>query len=81
MSANATRWSLVVSAETDRTLRQFLAAQGGGRKGDLSRFVEEAVQARILELAVRQAKSRNAGQSAEAVQNAVEEALHWARRS
>ena len=80
MSDTATRWSLVVSTTTDRALRQFLAAQGGGRKGDLSRFVEEAVQARILDLSVRQAKAENAGQKSDVIQNAVEEALGWARR-
>lgn len=81
MSETATRWSLVVSTATDRALRQFLAAQGGGRKGDLSRFVEEAVQTRILDLSVQQAKAQNAGQSSEAIQAAIEEALYWARHS
>ena len=81
MSATATRWSVVVSTATDQTLRQFLAAQGGGRKGDLSRFIEEAVQARILELSVQQAKAQNAGQTPDAIQGAVGEALRWARRS
>lgn len=38
----STRWNIAVSAETDQALRMFLASQGGGRKGDLSRFVEEA---------------------------------------
>ncbi len=80
MSDTATRWSLVVSTTTDRALRQFLAAQGGGRKGDLSRFVEEAVQARILDLSVRQAKAENTGQKSDVIQNAIEEALSWARR-
>ena len=44
MSTTATRWNLVVSTAIDTSLRQFLAAQGGGRKGDLSRFVEDAVK-------------------------------------
>ena len=29
----------------------YLASHGGGRKGDLSRFIEEAVRSRIVELA------------------------------
>ena len=57
---NTTRWNVVVSADTDQSLRVFLAGQGGGRKGDLSRFVEEAVRAHILELSAEQAKSANA---------------------
>ena len=55
-SMNSVRWNLAVSAETDQALRMFLASQGGGRKGDLSRFVEEAVRAHILKLSVEQAK-------------------------
>lgn len=37
------RWSLKVSRETDEALRSYLG-QSGGRKGDLSRFVQEAVR-------------------------------------
>jgi len=40
------RWSLKVSRVTDEALRAHLG-QMGGRKGDLSKFVEEAVQARL----------------------------------
>ena len=46
-----TRWMVTVSSETDRAVRRFLAA--AGRKGDLSRFVEEAVRARLLEESLR----------------------------
>jgi hypothetical protein len=42
------RWSIAVSAETDRRVRRFLETLG--RKGDLSKFVEDAVKARLLEL-------------------------------
>ncbi len=51
------RWNLVVSQDTDDTLRQFLASRGRGRKGELSRFVEDAVRTRILELEAEQAKA------------------------
>ena len=40
------RWSLKVSRETDKALRSHLG-QTGGRKGDLSKFVQEAVRARL----------------------------------
>ena len=50
---NTTRWNVAVSTDTDQSLRMFLASQGGGRKGDLSRFIEEAVRAHILELSAR----------------------------
>jgi hypothetical protein len=40
------RWSLKVSRETDAALRAHLG-RTGGRKGDLSRFVQEAVRAKL----------------------------------
>jgi hypothetical protein len=42
---NTVRWNVAVSADTDRSLRMFLASLGSGRRVDLSRFIEEAVQA------------------------------------
>jgi hypothetical protein len=79
MSSSA-RWNLVVSRDTDDALRRFLASQGRGRKGELSRFVEEAVQAHIFELAAEGAKQRNAHLSPDSIVAAVDEALEWARR-
>ena len=75
----ATRWNLVVSTNTDMALRQFLANRGGGRKGDLSRFVEDAVQSHILELSAKEAKAHNAGLRPRIVDDAIDEALSWAR--
>jgi hypothetical protein len=80
MTAHA-RWNLVVSQDTDNSLRQFLASQGRGRKGELSRFVEDAVQARIFELEVQQAKAENRGVPQDVIEAAIEEALEWARRT
>ncbi len=42
------RWSLKVSRETDEALRAYLG-QTGGRKGDLSKFVQEAVRAKLAD--------------------------------
>lgn len=75
-----TRWNVVVSTDTDKSLRMFLASQGGGRKGDLSRFVEEAVRAHILELSAEQAKVANANVSEADLVSMVDEALQWARK-
>ena len=80
MATSATRWNLVVSSETDTSLRQFLANNGGGRKGDLSRFVEEAVQERIFELTVQAIKQQSASKSVEEIEELVEESLAWARQ-
>jgi hypothetical protein len=45
------RWTLTVSSDVDRRVRRHLAE--AGRKGDLSVFVEEAVRARLQQLAMR----------------------------
>jgi hypothetical protein len=73
------RWNIAVSPDTDQSVRMFLAAQGGGRKGDLSRFIEEAVRAYLFECAVGQAKSAAAGMSEREVTDLVDEAVQWAR--
>jgi hypothetical protein len=76
------RWNIAVSPDTDKSLRMFLASQGGGRKGDLSRFIEEAVRAHILELTAEQVKAVkavNAGVSEGDLAAMVDEAVQWAR--
>jgi len=77
---STTRWNLAVSTETDHSLRMFLASQGGGKKGDLSRFIEEAVRAHILELTAEQAKAENAAVNEKALGSIIDEALQWARK-
>ncbi len=76
---NSVRWNIAVSQDTDQSLRMYLAGQGGGRKGDLSRFIEEAVRAHILELSAEQAKAANVDVSEAELTSVVAEALAWAR--
>ena len=68
------RWSVVVPEATDRALRSYLA-RTGGRKGDLSRFVDNAVLARLFELTVEDVKDQNRAQSQDEILEAIEEAL------
>ena len=75
------RWNIAVSPEVDQSVRMFLAAQGGGRKGDLSRFIEEAVRAHLLEQATDQAKAAAAGMGEAALSELIEEAVQWARET
>ena len=56
-----TRWNLSAPEETDRAVRMYLARNGGKKKGDLSRFVDDTVRRRVLDLTVLQVKERNAG--------------------
>jgi hypothetical protein len=76
---NSVRWNIAVSPDTDQSVRMFIAAQGGGRKGDLSRFIEDAVRAYMLERAVEQAKAATAGMGETEVTDLINEAVQWAR--
>lgn len=76
---NTVRWNIAVSPDTDQSVRMYLAGQGGGRKGDLSRFIEEAVRAHILELSAEQAKAANADVNEADLSSIVAEAVEWAR--
>lgn len=73
------RWNIAVSPEMDQSVRMFIAAQGGGRKGDLSKFIEDAVRSYLLESAVAQAKAATAGMDESEVEALVDEAVQWAR--
>jgi Ribbon-helix-helix domain len=76
---NSIRWNIAVSPDTDQSVRMYLASQGGGRKGDLSRFIEEAVRAHILELSAEHAKAANANISEIDLAAIVAESVQWAR--
>jgi hypothetical protein len=76
---NPVRWNIAVSSDTDQSVRMFLVSQGGGRKGDLSRFIEEAVRTYIFERAVEQAKAANANVSETDLTAIITEAVQWAR--
>jgi Ribbon-helix-helix domain len=71
--ADFTRWTVKVSKETDIALRSYLA-QRGGKKGDLSKFIERAVRKEVLRATVRDIQERNAGLPEEEVQAAIDEA-------
>ena len=76
---NTVRWNIAVSPDTDQSVRTYLSDQGGQRKGDLSRFIEEAVRAHILELSAEQAKAANADVNEADLIAVVAEAVEWAR--
>ena len=73
-----TRWNLSIPEETDRAVRTFLA-RTGGKKGDLSRFVDEAVRRRVLDLTARQVKNRNAGFDQREILDLIDEEVDAAR--
>ena len=71
--SDLTRWTVKVSKETDIALRSYLAERGG-KKGDLSKFIERAVRKEVLRATVRDIQERNAGLSGNEVQALVDEA-------
>ena len=73
-----TRWNLSIPEETDRAVRTYLA-RNGGKKGDLSRFVDEAVRRRVLELTVSRVKERNARYDQEELLDLIDEEVDAAR--
>lgn len=75
----AIRWNIAVSEDTDQSVRMFLAGHGGGRKGDLSRFIEEAVRSHILQRSADAAKAANANLSELDLSAIVAESVQWAR--
>lgn len=72
------RWNLKVSRETDLSLRTFLGARGM-KKGDLSKFVEEAVRWRIFDRTVQEIKARNADTDPEELQDLIDATVREVR--
>ena len=80
MPDDNTRWTVSVSKQTDIAVRSHLA-QRGMKKGDLSRFIEEAVRWRVLEQGVAEARRGFADLPPEEVEALIEEAVAATRRS
>ncbi|MGH9689227.1 MAG: ribbon-helix-helix domain-containing protein [Candidatus Acidiferrales bacterium] len=70
----AIRWTIKVSKETDLTLRTYLGSHGM-KKGDLSKFVEEAVRWRVFNRAIQDIKTRNAGADPDQLQALIDDAV------
>lgn len=68
-----TRWTVMVSKDTDIALRSFLA-QRGLKKGDLSRFVEEAVKWRVLNETLTEVREKFADLPPDELQAMIDEA-------
>jgi len=74
------RWNLSIPEETDRAVRAFLG-RAGGKKGDLSRFVNDAVRRRLLDLTASRVKDRNAVFDQREILDTVDEEVTAARAS
>ena len=76
----AVRWNIKVSRDTDLALRRFLGSQGT-KKGDLSKFIEEAVRSQIFQRTVQDIKARNAGTDPDELQSLIDDAVQDVRRA
>ena len=70
---DTTRWTVTVSKETDIALRSFLA-QRGMKKGDLSKFIEDAVRWRVFDQTVREVRDKFADLPPDELQAMIDEA-------
>ncbi len=73
-----TRLTITWSKEADFALRSFLGAQGM-RKGDISKFIEEAVRWRIFNQTVREAREAFADVPPDDLQKTIDEAVEEVR--
>ena len=70
--SDLTRWTVKVTRETDIAVRSYLA-EHGGKKGDLSKFIERAVQKEVLRATIRDIQQRNAHIPGEELQAIIDE--------
>ena len=75
---DAVRWNIKVSKETDLTLRTFLGSRGA-RKGDLSKFIEEAVRWRVFHQTVQDIRERNADTDPAELQRIIDATVNEVR--
>ncbi len=73
-----TRWSLIVNDKTDQSLRTFLE-QRSSEKGDLSKFVEDAVLDKLFAETAQTVKERNAAENQDDIMNAVDSVIDAVR--
>ncbi|MDH5762379.1 MAG: ribbon-helix-helix domain-containing protein [Nitrospinota bacterium] len=73
-----TRWNLSIPEETDRAVRSFLARKGG-KKGDLSKFANDAMRREILRQTVLDLQEQNADLGEEEAKKLADEAVTWVR--
>ena|SRR5258706_12506030 len=74
----AVRWNIKVSRETDLTLRTFLGSHGM-KKGDLSKFIEQAVRSHVFHRTVQDIKTRNADTDPDELQALIDKTVREVR--
>jgi len=81
VSSDATiRWTVSVSKKTDIAVRSFLARRGM-KKGDLSKFIEDAVKWRVFDQTLAEARETFADLTPDALESLMDEAVTATRRA
>jgi len=78
LNQNLTRWTVSFPKETDIALRCFLAERGM-KKGDISKFIVDAVKWRVFEQTASEIREKFADVPPEELQNIIDEATEAAR--
>lgn len=78
--AALTRWTVSVSKDTDIAVRSFLA-QRGMKKGDLSKFIEEAVKWRVLDQTIEEVRTKFDDLPPDELEALIDEAVSATRQS
>lgn len=73
-----TRWTVSVSKNTDIAVRSLLA-QRGMKKGDLSKFIEEAVKWRVFDQTIAETRAQFADLPEDELEALLVEAVTAAR--
>ena len=76
--AETTRLTIAWSKQANPALRSFLGAEGM-KKGDISKFIEEAVRWRIFHQTVREAREAFADVSADELQKMIDKGVEEVR--
>jgi Ribbon-helix-helix domain len=77
-SDNTTRWTVKVSKDTDIAVRSLLARRGL-KKGDLSKFIEDAVRWRVFDQTLIETRAEFDDLAPEALQDLISEATEAVR--
>ena len=80
MPDDTTRWTVSVSRDTDMAVRSALTRRGM-KRGDLSRFVEDAVKWRVLDQSMAEARAGFADLPPGAVETLADEAVRAVRQA
>lgn len=75
-----TRWTVSVSKDTDISVRSFLA-QRGMKKGDLSKFIEDAVKWRVLDQTMAEARGKFSDLAPDELDTLLQEAVAATREA